>query len=448
MKDCPPIPPIEERYKVIGYADDVKPAITEMHEFSLVDQAMTLFEKSSGCQLHRDPATKKCKFLPLARWRGTLQQEDIPCSYMSLSDHLDMIGVELRATWTQTRKCNGDILQSRVDNTIKLWKAGKFMDLSMRSWSLNTYCLTKIWFRTHSVDFRVQDSNKITSSIKSWLYGDLLLKPEELVMSRPASFGGLAVHNVSMKALAGLITTFLETACNPKYRQSLYHSNLFRFYVLDDNSIPDPGLPPFYSIKFFQIIKKIHTESPLNVCVMTKRQWYKLLVEDNITMEKDDETSPRRFIPCRVEQACPGIDWDTSWRLARLPGLGPGHTSFLFKLLHQILPTQERVARTSPTANSNCKDSRCNGDTIEDIQHALVLCNGNNGVGQKIIEVAQMHAPGVTAEQLLRLEVKIEEEEELAIVWWLAAGWLAIWKLRSDSKRFELYLVRAQLDQV
>ena len=81
-------PALEERYKVIGYADDVKPAITGMDEILLVDQAMNLFEKASGCRLHRDPATKKCKFLPLARWRGTLQQEDIPCCYMSISDHL------------------------------------------------------------------------------------------------------------------------------------------------------------------------------------------------------------------------------------------------------------------------------------------------------------------------------------------------------------------------
>ena len=63
-----------------------------MEEFSLVDRAMHLFETSSGCRLHRDPASKKCKFLPLSRWRGTLQQSDIPCSYMTISDHLDMLG--------------------------------------------------------------------------------------------------------------------------------------------------------------------------------------------------------------------------------------------------------------------------------------------------------------------------------------------------------------------
>ena len=133
----PPLPPLQERYKVIGYADDVKPAITNISEFNVVDKAMELFENASGCRLHRDPVTKKCKFLPLAKWKGTLKQEDIPCSYMTLSDHLEMIGVELRSTWSQTRKANGDIVQTRVDNTIRPWKAGKFMPLNMRSWSVN-----------------------------------------------------------------------------------------------------------------------------------------------------------------------------------------------------------------------------------------------------------------------------------------------------------------------
>ena len=136
----PQLKPIEERYKLIGYADDVKPAITNMQEFTVVDMAMTLFERASGCKLHRDPASKKCKFLPLARWRGTLQQEDIPCPYMSISDHLEMLGVELKATWTQTSKANGDISQTRFGNTIQQWKSGKFMFMNLRSWSISTAC--------------------------------------------------------------------------------------------------------------------------------------------------------------------------------------------------------------------------------------------------------------------------------------------------------------------
>ena len=93
-----PLPCLEERFKLMAYCDDVKPSITTMAEFFTVDKACSLFEKSSGCKLHRDPAAGKCKFLPLGRWRGTLQQEDIPLRYMVLSESLEMVGVELKAT--------------------------------------------------------------------------------------------------------------------------------------------------------------------------------------------------------------------------------------------------------------------------------------------------------------------------------------------------------------
>ena len=64
----------------------------------------------------------------------------------------------------------------------------------------------------------------------SWLYADMLLKPEETVLHRPVSAGGLALLNVKMKALAGLVRCFLETACMPKFRQSLYHQLLLRYH--------------------------------------------------------------------------------------------------------------------------------------------------------------------------------------------------------------------------
>ena len=57
------LPPIEQVYKVVAYADDVKPSITTMQEFLLVDEACSLLERASGVKLHRDPAAGKVKFL-------------------------------------------------------------------------------------------------------------------------------------------------------------------------------------------------------------------------------------------------------------------------------------------------------------------------------------------------------------------------------------------------
>ena len=53
-KDRNPPEPLTEQYKVLGYADDVKPGVRSMSEFAIVDRAATLFEQSSGNILHRE----------------------------------------------------------------------------------------------------------------------------------------------------------------------------------------------------------------------------------------------------------------------------------------------------------------------------------------------------------------------------------------------------------
>ena len=163
----------------------------------------------------------------------------------------------------------------------------------------------------------------------------MFIKPEEKVMYRPPCSGGLGLHNVKIKAQAGLIRTFMETACIPGFRHSQYHRMLFQYHVLEDRSFPNTGIPPFYNDEFFAMIRKVHNDSPLNVAKMTEGQWYGLLLEDHVTMEEVDGQG-RNYIPCRVEAACPGNDWEVRWKRARLKGLGPKITSFLFKVLHQI----------------------------------------------------------------------------------------------------------------
>ena len=187
LQGMPALPKLEQRYTLIGYADDNKPSITSMEEFQIVDSSLAMFERASGCKLHRDPLNKKCKFLPLGKWRNTLKQEDIPCDYMTLSDHLDMVGVTLMATWAKTRKVNGDALQLKIQNTIRPWKSGKFLPITQRGWSLNCFALSKVWFRARCVDLRVGDIKAITSSCKSWLFQDMFEKPAEY-------YGGLGLH--------------------------------------------------------------------------------------------------------------------------------------------------------------------------------------------------------------------------------------------------------------
>ena len=428
LQGMPALPRLEQRYKLIGYADDNKPAITSKAEFEIVDTSLAMFEKASGCKLHRDPLNKKCKFLPLGSWRTTLKQEDIPCDYMTLSDHLDMIGVTLMATWTKTKKANGDALQSKVKNTIQPWKGGKFLPLTQRCWSLNCHALSKVWFRARCVDLRVCDTKAIMSSCKSWLYQDMFEKPSELVLHRPPHYGGLGLHSPKYKALAGFITTFLQTAANPSYRSSLLHNMLYRKYILEEENVAGAPiqLPPYFSEEFFALIRKVKRDSSLSIIFMSEKDWTRVLTEDFITMQLNPHTNIKEYIPCKAELANPSTDWQLSWSLCRQQGIHPDMASFLWKMLHNLLSTQEKIHRLGASPSPTCYKCKQADGTL---RHELLECNNNNNVGQLLLSCLQTHLPDLKPHSMLRLEFpNLDENMQLSSTILTAATLDVVWK--------------------
>ena len=305
------------------------------------------------------------------------------------------------------------------------------MPLTMRPYSVNTYVLSKVWFKCSSVNLRVQDITSINSNIKSWLYQDCFEKPGELVLHRHAEDGGLGLFHVKMRALALLIRSFMETAANPNFRQSLFHQLLYRYHVLGEDHLPDPGLPPYYDQDFFATIRHYHQHSPLNVALMSIKQWYQALLEDRVLMSAPADGSPPSLLPVRVETLSPTTDWPQAWQLVRTRGLGSDLVTFLFKLLHCLLPTQDRVARLGGSENGGrCK--LCN-DEIEDILHAMFNCPHNLVSGNALLGYLQVATPGLTQEGALKLELEasLNDDGVLASLCVLSTSLKFIWEIES-----------------
>ena len=113
---------------------------------------------------------------------GTLErQEDIPLPYRKLTDHLDYLGVRLFANFSDTRRENCEILKKKVKEINGSWKSGKIMAVTSRPWSINSYCLPRLYTGLVVWISGWGDSDTVTSSVKSWLFQDMLLKPEELM---------------------------------------------------------------------------------------------------------------------------------------------------------------------------------------------------------------------------------------------------------------------------
>ena len=377
----PPI--LSETFRVIGYIDDVKPAITSLAEFLLVDEGSSLFEAASGCVLHRNPSSGKVKFLPLGGWKNKLSQNDLPVNYISLSDHLDMVGVTLKATYMSTRQANGDVLVDRVSATIGPWKGGKFMPLTMRCHSVNTYCLSKLWFRFGSFEPRVGDIKKINSIIKSWIYSDLLIKPDEITLFKKRSKGGLNLINIKYRAMAELIKSFIDTAINPKFKQNIFHNALYKWHVEENREIPNPGPSPFYTAEFFNAIKAIKTEERLSLSKLSIGMWYRALMEKYILTDTDENGFVFPVLS-KAERRNPSVNWEVTWFLANHQAFESNDSSFAFRLLHNILITQENISKAAGCKETSNKCTLCSLDVLGSNLHSLIDCPFNRNVEKMV----------------------------------------------------------------
>ena len=280
------------------------------------------------------------------------------------------------------------------------------------------------------------------------MYQDCFEKPSELVLYRDSKDGGLGLLNVKIRSLALLIRSFLETSVHPQFRHSLLHEILFRYHIQGETSLPNPGVTPYYDKNFFETIRHYHETCPLNIKVMTTSQWYSVLLEDQVLMAPADANTTPNLLPVKVETLHPLTDWSLTWRLARTKGLGSDLTGFLFKLVHCLLPTQDRVSRLGGSSALNpglCL--HCAVD-VEDPAHAFFFCQHSRQAGHVLLGHVQVLVPDLTPEAALRLEFAedLSHDEELATTCLLAAGLKYIWESRVHKKQVTIYKMRAEVE--
>jgi hypothetical protein len=99
----------------------------------------------------------------------------------------------------------------------------------------------------------------------------------------------------------------------------------------------------------------------------------------------------------------------------------------------------------SPGTPATC--THCDDDIEEDLQHALINCGYNDGVGQALLSAVHVHLPDASVAALLRLELTdLSEELQLPMVTFISSILLIIWERRLSRSRILLYDIRATLE--
>ena len=126
-------------------------------------------------------------------------------------------------------------------------------------------------------------------------------------------------------------------------------------------------------------------------------------------------------------------------------------TSFLFKLLHLLLPTQERILRLGVDKEGDGGKCKICGEQ-ENLHHALIACPAIRDVSKSILAWTQSLLPTpLSSDKAICLDLDLEgemlgESTALAIVYILGIGFSTIWTARSTRRKVETYQVKADLE--
>ena len=172
------------------------------------------------------------------------------------------------------------------------------------------------------------------------------------------------------------------------------------------------------------------------------------LLENNVTM-LEDSNGKRSLTPRRSELTHPEADWQLSWQLASMKALTSEEQTFLWKMLHDVLPTQSRLhimgMRNAPTPNCTL----CNIYASNLLPHALVTCQSNSEVTEWLLKIVHQHVPGLLPEQLVLLDLGVlEDSMKFPIVWLIANVLSQVWQARKEKKKPSVFNTRSVLTRL
>ena len=171
---------------------------------------------------------------------------------------------------------------------------------------------------------------------------------------------------------------------------------------------------------------------------MSSRSWYVFLLNKHVLLEEsvgDDGTPQTSKVMCKVEINAPDLDWDMMWSHARMKGLTNDNRAFLWRMLHNILPTQARLFVTSRNVTSpNC--IMCEENETDDIkQHSFKSCDHSKEAMTWLINIIIQMDPSTTLEKIVTLHFEpLNCDHLLECIWITALTLEYIWSRRKKKK--------------
>ena len=134
-----------------------------------------------------------------------------------------------------------------------------------------------------------------------------------------------------------------------------------------------------------------------------------------------------------------------------MSGLSSESMTFLFRMLHQILPCRDRLARIFPRVEANtCKI--CDSGDSDTLLHSLAACPSSRDSFNWMMNGLGKYSDNLTPQKILLLDIEPSltavplPHHQLSLIWFTAEVLRRIFGYRRDEKKCRLYEIRAELE--
>ena len=167
-------------------------------------------------------------------------------------------------------------------------------------------------------------------------------------------------------------------------------------------------------------------------------------MEKNVTYRKIN--GEQSLVPCRIEQKFSDKVWERIWSNAKVQGLPSEFSSFVWRMIHDLLPTKQRLFRLQITGTPSDLCTHCSKDKTEDLVHALFECDFNGGSGPFLLNILKDVSTTLHPQQLLLLDLDLADERRLPVVYSISCVLSCIWRHRLEKKSIDTHKVRATME--
>ena len=164
---------------------------------------------------------------------------------------------------------------------------------------------------------------------------------------------------------------------------------------------------------------------------MSTKDWYQYILKYKVFNNEINGSTIK--VLCRIERNRPEWNFPEVWSFVRMASLPSQTTTFLWRLAHELIPSEGRLGACNYGGNTSpfCRKA-CTGEIKADYEHVFFRCIHSKEIGDWLLnKIRTYSSANATPESILNFE----HLENKALSWITAKTLQYIWDGRMGSER-------------